>query len=170
MPPSPAHGDGRAGPCIWPRAAAAACWAAPAPRPRQRRCGSWPRATAAAGRLAGPHPGVPAPTGAWPRLAGPQLRASRCSPPRSSARTLPTGPRLLAARRGGGGWLARRPAPAPTGAWPWLPARCRGLPAGAWRGSPPPLAPEREDGPDREGRGGGKLEGERCQGEEESKR
>ena len=75
MPPSPAHGDGRAGPCTWPRAAAAACWAAPAPRLRQRRCGSWPRATAAAGRLAGPHPGAPAPAGAWPRLAGPQPRA-----------------------------------------------------------------------------------------------
>jgi len=114
MPPSPAHGDGRAGPCTWPRAAAAACWAAPAPRLRQRRCGSWPRATAAAGRLAGPHPGAPAPAGAWPRLAGPQPRASRGSPARvrPHQRGRASWPRAEAAAAG---WLAgpRPPPPAP---------------------------------------------------------
>ena len=176
MPPSPAHGGGRARPAHG--------------RARQRRlagphprlvpasvAASWPRGSPGASpaslagarfpRLAGPRPPPPA----WPRLQAARCggggwparrpahgrarprrrlaaacrpaaaRASRGSPPPSP----PVWPCLLAARCGGGGWPARRPALAPTGAWPWLPARCRGLPAGAWRGSPPPLAPERKD-------------------------
>ena len=123
----------RAGPpCAWPRAAGAACWASPAPRPRQHHSllAAW-----LAGRVA----------------SVPCGRASRGSPARvrPHQRGRATWPRAAATAAG-------RPAPAPTG---------------AWRGSPPPPAPEREEGPDRGGRGGGgKLEGERCQGEEESKR
>ena len=89
MPPSPAHGGGRARPAHG--------------RARQRR-------------LAGPHPRlVPASiTASWPRgspgaspasLAG--ARFPRLAGPRPPP---PAWPRLQAARCGGGGWPARRPA------------------------------------------------------------
>ncbi|XP_039780663.1 translation initiation factor IF-2-like [Panicum virgatum] len=110
--PAPAYGRARqwrlAGP--HPRPVPVNVAAAPG-RARRRLAGS-PARTRACPPLPAPGRGLPARNRArFPRLAGPQQRP----PP-------PAWPRLLAARRGGGGWLARRPAPAPTGAWARLAA------------------------------------------------
>jgi len=129
------------------------------PGPRRRACRPLHMAARGSGGLLGltraSSPPASQPPGRVARRARRQrplrARASRGSPARvrPHQRGRATWPRAAATAAG-------RPAPAPTG---------------AWRGSPPLPAPEREEGPDGGGRGGGgKLEGERCQGEEESKR